>query len=84
MESISKYSPPAGRPLMLAELDSMIQSDIKSLSNHGGVVNSVIANATAKALMKRYPNVVGEIDVDNLRWAKSLFQRINFVKRRKT
>ena len=69
---------------MLGELDSMIQSYIKSLSNRGGVVNTVIANATAKALMKRYPNVVGEIDVDNSRWAKSLFQRMNFVKRRKT
>ena len=67
MESISKYSSPTGRPLMLGELDSMIQSYIKSLSNRGGVVNTVIANATAKALMKRYPNVVGEIDVDNSR-----------------
>ena len=84
MESISKYSSPTGRPLMLGELDSMIQSYIKSLSNRGGVVNTVIANATAKALMKRYPNIVGEIDVDNSRWAKCLFQRMNFVKRRKT
>ena len=50
-ESISKYSSPTGRPLML-ELDSKIQSDIKSLSNRGGVVNTMIANATAKALMK--------------------------------
>ena len=84
MEPISKYSSPTGRPLMLGELNSMIQSYIKSLSNHGGVVNTVIANATAKMLMKRYPNVVGEIDVNNLRWAKILFQRTTFVKRRKT
>ena len=56
---------------MFGELDSMI-------------VNTVVANATAKALMKRYPNVVGETDVENSRWAKRLFQRMNFVKRRKT
>ena len=61
----------------------MTQSYIKSLSNRGGGVNTVIANATAKALMKRYP-VVGEIDIDNSRWAKNLFQRMNFVERRKT
>ena len=65
---------------MLGELDSMIKSYIKSLSNRGGVVNTVIANATPMALMKRYPNVVGEIDVNNSRWAKSLFQRMNLVK----
>ena len=55
---------------MLVELDSMIQSYIKSLSNCGGVVNTMIANAATKALMKRYPNLVGKIDVDNPRGAK--------------
>ena len=83
MESISKYSSSTGRPLMFGELDSVIECHIKSLSNSGGVVNTVIANATAKALMKRYPNVAGEIDIDNSRWGKNLFQRMNFVKRRK-
>ena len=43
----------------------------------------MIANATAKALIKSYPNVVGKIDVDNSRWSKSLFQRMNFVKKGK-
>ena len=38
----------------------------------------------AKALMSKYPHVVGQIDVDSSRWAKSLFSRMNFVKRRKT
>ena len=38
MESVSKYSSSTGRPLVLGELDSMIQSYIKSLSNGGGVV----------------------------------------------
>ena len=44
----------------------------------------MVTNATTKALMSKYPNVVGEIDIDSFRWEKSLFTRINFVKRRKT
>ena len=72
MKSLSNYFSPTGRPLMLVELDSMIQSYIKSLSNCGGVVNTMIANAATKALMKRYPNLVGKIDVDNPRGAKCL------------
>ena len=69
---------------MLGELDDMVQNYLTSLSNRGGVINTVIANATAHALMMRYPNVVGEIEVDNSRWAKSLFKRMGFVRRRKT
>ena len=34
--------------------------------------------------MSKYPNVVGEIDIDSCRWVKILFARVNFVKRRKT
>ena len=34
--------------------------------------------------MSKYPYVVGQVDVDSSRWGKSLFTRMNFVKRRKT
>ena len=40
MEPISKYSSPTGQPLMLGELDSLMQSYIKPLRNRGGVVNT--------------------------------------------
>ena len=62
----------------------MVKKYLLSLTKRGGVVNTTVANATAKALMSKYPHVVGEVDVDSLRWAKSLFSQMNFVKRSKT
>ena len=73
-----------GRPLLLGELDDMVRKYLVNLSRRGGVINTTVANATAKALMSKYPYVVGQVDVDSSRWAKSLFSRMNFVKRRKT
>ena len=81
---IKKYTKKTGRPYLLGELDEMVRKYLVSLSKRGGVVNTTVANATAKALMSKYPHVVGEIDIDSSRWAKSLFSRMNFVKRRKT
>lgn len=83
-KSILRYSSKTGRPLILGDLDSMVQTYIKQLSNRGGVVNRAIANATALALLSRYPNVVGEIDVSSSSWAQSLFRRMGYKKRRKT
>ena len=37
-----KYSSQTGRPLLLGELDSMVQTYIKQLSNHGATVNRAI------------------------------------------
>ena len=51
----------------------MVQSYLRALSNHGGVINTTIANTTANALIKRNPGVVGDIDVNPSRWAASLF-----------
>jgi len=62
----------------------MVQTYIKQLSNRGGVVNRTIANATAQALLTRYPNIVGEIDISSSSWAQSLFRRMGYKKRRKT
>ena len=81
---IPKSSSQTGQPLLLGDLDSMIQTYIKQLSNRGGVVNRAIANATAQALLTRYPNIVGETDVSSASWAQSLFRRMGFKKRRKT
>ena len=62
----------------------MVRKYLLSLSKRGGVVNTTVANAAAKALMSKYPHVVGQVDVDSSSWAKSLFSRMNFVKQRKT
>ena len=82
-QSIRKYSRQTGRPYLLGDLDEMVKTYLLTLSKRGGVINTTVANETAKALMSKYPHVVGEIDVDSSRWAKSLFTRMNFVKRGK-
>ena len=62
----------------------MVRKYLLALSKRGGMINTTVANATAKVLMSKYPHVVGQVDVDASRWAKSLFTRMNFLKRRKT
>ena len=72
------------RPLLLGKLDEMVQNDINAASNRGAVITRSVAISTAKALMKRHPNIFGNIDLDNSHWAQSLFQRIGFKRRRVT
>ena len=83
-KSITKYARKTGRPYLLGELDEMVQKHIRSLSKKGSVINTTVVNATAKALISKYPYVAGDIDVISSRLAKSLFARMNFLKRRKT
>ena len=83
VQSLPKYSLRTGRPLMLGEIDQMVQTYINAVSSRGGLVTRTLANAAAKALMARYPNLVGNIDVDSSSWAKSLFKRMGFVRRMK-
>ena len=62
----------------------MVRKRLIVLSKKGDVINTTVANATAEALMSKYPYVVGQVDVDAPGWAKSLFIRLNFVERRET
>ena len=78
---ILKYSSQTGRPLLIEDLNSMLQTYIKKLSNRRGVVNRAIANTTTQDLLTRYPNIVGEIDVSSASWVQSLFRRMGFKKR---
>ena len=43
-----------------------------------------MATATAKSLLARYPDMVGMIDVENSSWAKSLFERMGYSRRKAT
>lgn len=81
---IEKYSSKTGRPLLLGELDAMVQAYLQAQSKQGCVINTSIANATARALIDRNPNLVGNIDLESSSWARSLFRRMGFVRRRKT
>lgn len=52
------------------------------LRKKGGVVNTVVAIATAKALIERSDNEhLKSIDRDLTSWAKGLFIRMGFCKR---
>ena len=42
-----------GRPLMLGQLDEKVKKFLIALRHKGGVVNTVVANATAKALLRK-------------------------------
>ena len=70
-KNIPKYSQPTGQPLMLGELDSMVQTYLQALGKRGGGFNTSVANATAKALISKYPNIVNPgVDIESSRCAK--------------
>ena len=83
-KEISKYQTKTGRPLLLGKFDAMVQEYIQSMSNRGASITWSIANSAAGALIKKYPGVVGDIDLDSSSWAQSLFRRMGFTRRRKT
>ena len=62
----------------------MVQKYIKAASNREAVISRSMASATAKALLVRYLDIVGMIDVENSSWAKSLFQRMGYSRRKAT
>ena len=80
-QSLKKYSKPTG-PLLLGELDAMVQSYIKAVSSRGALVS--LAIAAGKALIHKYPNVVGNINIVSSSWTKSLFESMGYVRRMKT
>ena len=54
-----------GRPLLLgAEIVSMVQRYILSASNRGAVISRAVDVSTAKALMKRYPAYISQLNID--------------------
>ena len=70
--------------MLLADLDSMVQRYILGASNRGAVITRAVAVSAAKALLKKYPNIVGNIDYDSSSWAKSLYTGMGFVLRKFT
>ena len=74
-----------GPPCLLGDkIDPLVQSYLKARRCKGGVVNTTVAIATAKALTERYP-LLGKSHLELGRsWAQSLFRRLGFVRRMKT
>ena len=78
-----------GRPLLLGhELDDQVKSYIKDLRGKGGSVDTTVVIACAEAMVNRVDKKLlkdngGPIDLSKT-WAKSLLQRIGYVKRKAT
>ena len=75
---------PQGRPLLLGELDGLVQQYILAASNRGNVISRNIAVSAAKVIMERYPCLIGSVDIESSHWAQSLFRRIGFRRRQAT
>ena len=71
---IVKFLSPTGCPLMLGQLISMVQIYLIAQSRRGCVINTSIANVTARALIQGFPQTVGNIDLQSTAWTRSLFR----------
>ena len=49
----------------------MVQKYLVSASNRGAVISRSVAVSCAKALIARYPDRIGNIDVESSHWAQS-------------
>ena len=61
------------------KIDPLAQNYLNATRCKGGVVNSLVAIATAKALLKRYPRLEKENLKIGRSWAQGLFQCTGFV-----
>ena len=73
-----------GCPLLLGQVDSMIQTYLLAQSQRGCEINTSTANATPHMLIKRNPQVAGNIDLESSSWPQSLFWQMGLVKRQRT
>ena len=51
--------------MLLGDLDSMVQKYLLAASDRGAVLSKVSAVSAAKALSKKYPNAVGNVDLES-------------------
>lgn len=78
-----------GRPFLLGnELDKRVQEYLKQMREAGGVVNATIVIGAATGIVKDFDSNLlqcngGHIELTKS-WAKSLLNRIGYVKRRAT
>ena len=67
---------------MMGELDGKVKNFLHVLRRKRGIVNIVVAVATANVFIVRSQNEHFKcIDLDSSYWAKNLFRRMRFTKR---
>ena len=74
-------TPRRSQPFMLGKLDGFVRRCISAASNRGSVIAKFFIRSTARALMNRYPDVVGEITIEDTFWTQSLLRRMCMVHR---
>eukprot|EP00058_Branchiostoma_floridae_P006720 XP_002592208.1 hypothetical protein BRAFLDRAFT_84636 [Branchiostoma floridae] len=77
-----------GRPLMLGDIDEVVQVFVRSTRDAGGVVNRAVIMSTAKGIIMRRDRSLlkeygGHIEITKA-WVNSLLVRMNYVKRKAT
>ena len=71
-----------GHPRMLGAIDEKVRHFLMIIRRKGGVVNTVVANATVRVLLGRsHEEHLKCIDHEHSSWAKRLFRRMGLVKR---
>ena len=74
-----------GRPVLLDEIEKIVQRFLLAVRKKGGVINAAVARSVAKALVKSSGKKELEvIDLDSRWWIQSLFCRMHFVRRTAT
>ncbi len=79
---------PCGCPLMLGELDSLVQEYVKQLRLSGGIVSASILMAAARGIVRHRDQAMlaeygGPMNITKS-WAASLMTRMKMVKRKGT
>ena len=73
------------QPVLLGEIDKMVQRFLLAVRKKGRVVNAIVARSVATALVKRSGKKELEvIDLGSRWWIQSLFRRMHFVRRTAT
>ena len=81
-----------GRPILLGEIDDIMQCYLVAANNRDDVISKAIAFSISKALMPCYPHLFGSvysylvdsIDINSSHWAQSFLAMMGFIQRRAT
>ena len=85
-QEITALQKKRGRPLLLGDIDSQVQTYLKKVRDSGGVINSRIVMSAARGLVLYYnPSLLkekgGHVELSR-NWALSLLERMQYVKRK--
>ena len=66
------------------DFSTLQEANFQKVSKYTKWTDENRTNAVGKALMKKYPGIFGDMDVDSSSWVQSLFCRMGFSRRWKT